>query len=74
MCSTSVKRTSSRIPARRPPSWKYTSLSASAAISCRRWSLAPYSWASKRRAAYCGGKATVRWRIRSWSVDPIGAV
>ncbi|GHI25495.1 hypothetical protein Shyd_68660 [Streptomyces hydrogenans] len=25
-------------------------------------------------AAYCGGRAMVRCRMRSWSVDPIGAV
>lgn len=34
----------------------------------------PACWASKRRAAYCGGRATVRFRIRSSSVEPIGAV
>lgn len=50
-CSMSVKRTSSRLPARRPPSWKYTSLSPSATISWSCWSGAPVSWASKRRAA-----------------------
>lgn len=50
-CSMSVNRTSSRLPARRPPSWKYTSLRASAAISWSRASPAPASWASKRRAA-----------------------
>lgn len=50
-CSMSVKRTCSSCPARRPPSWKYMSLSPSAAISRRRCSVAPCSWASKRRAA-----------------------
>lgn len=50
-CSMSVKRTSSSWPARRPPSWKYTSLNPSAAISWSRCSVAPASWASKRRAA-----------------------
>jgi hypothetical protein len=43
-----VNRTFSRLPARRPPSWKYTFLSASVAISCSSWSLAPASWAAKR--------------------------
>ncbi len=70
----SVNRTSSSLPARRPPSWKYTSLSASAAISWSRALLAPCSWASKRRAAQRGGRGTVRYRMRSWSVDPISAV
>ncbi|GHG00511.1 hypothetical protein GCM10018777_08960 [Streptomyces albogriseolus] len=30
--------------------------------------------ASKRRAACCGGRATVRCRMRDSSVDPIGTV
>lgn len=40
------ERTSSRLPARRPPSWKYTSLSASAAISWSCRSVTPTSAAT----------------------------
>lgn len=45
--------------------WKYTSLSASAVSSRSRSSPSPRCWASKRRAACWGGRATVRCRIRS---------
>lgn len=56
-------------PWRTPPRTQAT-LGASAAIFRGRRSVVPVSWASKRRAAWWGGRARVRWRRRASSVVP----
>lgn len=70
----SVKRASSSWPARRPLSWKYASLSASAGELLQLLVGGAGFLGVDETGGVGGGSATVRCRMRSWSVVPIGAV